>query len=51
MTVVMVTHERALAEQYVQRLVFLADARWWLIRPTTVFSLPQRRREMMCVKA
>src|SRR6201993_5159101 len=27
MTVVMVTHERALAEQYVQRLIFLADGR------------------------
>jgi len=27
MTVVMVTHERALAEQYVQRLIFLADGK------------------------
>src|SRR6266550_1181083 len=27
MTVVMVTHERALAEQYAQRLIFLADGR------------------------
>jgi putative ABC transport system ATP-binding protein len=27
MTVVMVTHERALAEQYAQRLVFLADGK------------------------
>jgi len=27
MTVVMVTHERALAEQYAQRLIFLADGK------------------------
>jgi putative ABC transport system ATP-binding protein len=27
MTVVMVTHERALAERYVQRLIFLADGK------------------------
>jgi energy-coupling factor transporter ATP-binding protein EcfA2 len=27
MTVVMVTHERALAERYAQRLVFLADGK------------------------
>jgi len=27
MTVVMVTHERALAEQYAQRLLFLADGK------------------------
>ena len=27
MTVVMVTHERALAEQYVERMIFLADGK------------------------
>jgi len=27
MTVVMVTHERALAERYAQRLIFLADGK------------------------
>jgi putative ABC transport system ATP-binding protein len=27
MTVVMVTHERALADQYAQRLIFLADGK------------------------
>jgi putative ABC transport system ATP-binding protein len=27
MTVIMVTHERALAERYAQRLIFLADGR------------------------
>jgi len=27
MTVVMVTHERALAERYARRLIFLADGR------------------------
>lgn len=27
MTVVMVTHERALAERYAQRMVFLADGK------------------------
>ena len=27
MTVVMVTHERALAEHYAQRLIFLADGK------------------------
>jgi ABC-type polar amino acid transport system ATPase subunit len=27
MTIVMVTHERALAERYAQRLIFLADGK------------------------
>jgi ABC-type polar amino acid transport system ATPase subunit len=27
MTVVMVTHERALAERYAQRMIFLADGK------------------------
>ena len=27
MTVVMVTHERALAERYVKRMIFLADGK------------------------
>ena len=36
MTVVMVTHERTLAEQYVQRLIFLADGRLVDDQPNTV---------------
>ncbi len=35
MTVVMVTHERALAERYVQRMVFLADGKLVDDRPNT----------------
>jgi putative ABC transport system ATP-binding protein len=36
MTVVMVTHERALAEQYAQRLIFLADGKLVDDQPNTV---------------
>jgi ABC-type lipoprotein export system ATPase subunit len=35
MTIVMVTHERALAERYVQRMVFLADGKLVDDRPNT----------------
>jgi putative ABC transport system ATP-binding protein len=35
MTVVMVTHERALAERYAQRMVFLADGKLVDDRPNT----------------
>jgi ABC-type polar amino acid transport system ATPase subunit len=34
MTVVMVTHERALAERYAQRLIFLADGK--LVRDESI---------------
>ena len=34
MTVVMVTHERALAERYAQRMIFLADGKLIDDRPT-----------------
>jgi len=33
MTVVMVTHERALAERYAQRMIFLADGKLVEDRP------------------
>ena len=36
MTVVMVTHERALAEQYAQRLIFLADGKLVVDQPNVV---------------
>ena len=39
MTVVMVTHERALAERYAQRMIFLADGKLIDDQPNT---LPQR---------
>jgi putative ABC transport system ATP-binding protein len=35
MTVVMVTHERALAERYAQRMIFLADGKLIDDRPNT----------------
>jgi putative ABC transport system ATP-binding protein len=35
MTVVMVTHERALAERYAERLIFLADGKLIDDRPNT----------------
>jgi ABC-type polar amino acid transport system ATPase subunit len=35
MTVVMVTHERALAERYAQRMIFLADGKLVDDRPNT----------------
>jgi putative ABC transport system ATP-binding protein len=38
MTVVMVTHERALAERYAQRMIFLADGRLVDDRPNTAAS-------------
>ncbi len=41
MTVVMVTHERALAERYAQRMIFLADGKLIDDRPNT----PRRRSE------
>jgi ABC-type cobalamin/Fe3+-siderophores transport system ATPase subunit len=34
MTIVMVTHERALAERYAQRLIFLADGK--LVRDESI---------------
>jgi putative ABC transport system ATP-binding protein len=40
MTVVMVTHERSLAERYAQRLIFLADGKLIDDRPNTPGSLP-----------
>ena len=39
MTVVMVTHERALAEQYAQRLIFLADGKLVDDQPNTVAAV------------
>ncbi len=39
MTVVMVTHERALAERFAQRLIFLADGK--LVSSTPVSSNPE----------
>jgi len=38
MTVVMVTHERALAERYAQRMIFLADGKLVDDRPNTPAS-------------
>ena len=38
MTVVMVTHERALAEKYVQRMIFLADGKLVDDRPNAPIS-------------
>jgi len=40
MTVVMVTHERALAEKYVQRMIFLADGKLVDDRPNVPGSAP-----------
>jgi putative ABC transport system ATP-binding protein len=44
MTVVMVTHERALAERYVQRLIFLADGKLVDDRSNTPTDLTGARR-------
>jgi ABC-type polar amino acid transport system ATPase subunit len=42
MTIVMVTHERALAEQYAERLIFLADGKLVDDKPNapTVAAVP-----------
>src|SRR5579864_3778495 len=42
MTVVMVTHERALAERYAERMIFLADGKLIEDRPNTVAALDPR---------
>jgi len=42
MTVVMVTHERALAERYAQRMIFLADGKLIDDRPNTAAALDPR---------
>jgi putative ABC transport system ATP-binding protein len=42
MTVVMVTHERALAERYAQRMIFLADGKLIDDRPNTAAALDRR---------
>jgi ABC-type lipoprotein export system ATPase subunit len=46
MTVVMVTHERALAERYVQRMISLADGKLVDDRPNTPYA-PGRVREAL----
>ena len=42
MTVVMVTHERALAERYAERMIFLADGRLADDRPNRDLRKAQR---------
>jgi putative ABC transport system ATP-binding protein len=42
MTVVMVTHERALAERYAERMIFLADGKLIDDRPNTAATLDTR---------
>jgi putative ABC transport system ATP-binding protein len=42
MTVVMVTHERALAERYSERMIFLADGKLIDDRPNTAATLDSR---------
>jgi ABC-type lipoprotein export system ATPase subunit len=45
MTVVMVTHERTLAERYAQRMIFLADGKLIDDRPNEPSNLADARRE------
>jgi putative ABC transport system ATP-binding protein len=45
MTVVMVTHERALARQYAQRLIFLADGKLVDDQPNAVTTAPSMSSE------
>jgi putative ABC transport system ATP-binding protein len=42
MTVVMVTHERALAERYAQRMIFLADGKLIDDRPNATVGADAR---------
>jgi putative ABC transport system ATP-binding protein len=46
MTIVMVTHERALAERYARRMILLADGKLVDDRPNTAAnaSLPEEQR-------